>query len=99
MSIKIKPAPQAEALTQLFENVMRAEGVADDAFEIQTYSVERSDRFVVEIIWDGFQNMSLTSRQVWIWDRFRKAEPDIAKRQEVFMLRALTVPEYVTENQ
>ena len=80
----------------IFRSILSGEKVPENEYRVAVFPHDREGRYWILLVWDGFDVMSSTSRQVWVWDRFKRIVPNIADRQEINMIRPYSAKEYIT---
>jgi hypothetical protein len=58
-----------EELEAVFHKLFATEGVLVEDYRVSANRTLGCNS--VEVLWDGFEGMSVTARQEWIWERLR----------------------------
>ena len=76
-----------EELEAVFVKLLAAEGIPTEDYRVRVKKTLGCH--YVQVVWDGFDGMSVTSRQQWIWDRLRgMLEPELRKHLGLVLLRS-----------
>ncbi|MCY3020916.1 MAG: hypothetical protein NTW87_18010 [Planctomycetota bacterium] len=58
-----------------FDELFRREQVGQEYYRVYVSPSVVPDQYDVQVVWDGFEQMSITQRAVWLWERIRKVIP------------------------
>ena len=87
-----------EAIKHAFGKLFQREHIRPEFYRVYVGSSVVPDKYNVILVWDGFEPMSVTARQVWLWKRTRKAVPK-AVRQTLGNVSAYSVKEVVVADE
>jgi hypothetical protein len=87
-----------EQIKEGFEKLFQGESIPADDYRIFVNPAGHGGRYYVQLVWDGFDPMSVTSRQVWIWERLRKVMPP-ELRKHLSMVLARSAKEFIVADE
>ena len=63
-----------ERIEDAFHTLFAGEGISRDDYRIfvNPSASGLPGRYYVQVVWDGFDSMGDTERQIWVWDRLKK---------------------------
>jgi hypothetical protein len=88
-----------EQIEDVFKQLFQNENIGPELYRIFVNPTGLQGRYYVVLVWDGFDAMSVTARQKWIWERLRKVAPDVEFRQHLSQVLARSVKEFVVADE
>ncbi len=83
-----------ERIEEAFKSLFQREGISPLDYRVFVNPASGKGRYYAQVVWDGFDAMSVTSRQTWIWERLRKVAP-IEACHHLSMVLARSTKEFV----
>lgn len=87
-----------EQIEEVFRQLFEHENIGPDSYRIYVNPTGLQGRYYVLLVWDGFDAMSVTARQKWIWERLRSVA-DVDFRQHVSQVLARSANEFVVADE
>mgnify|MGYP001613627022 CR=1 FL=1 len=87
-----------EQLEEVFKRLFQGENIPPAEYRVYVNPAGYGGRYYVQVVWDGFDPMSVTSRQKWIWDRLRKVVSEDL-RQHLSLVLARSAKEFVVADE
>lgn len=90
-----------ERIVSAFQELFRKSRIPAELYRIYVGSSSVPGQYNVTLVWDGFDEMSITGRQAWIWNRIHKY-PDIfpdGLRHQVGIVSGLSAKEVVVADE
>jgi len=73
----------SERIEDVFKQLFQNEKVEPGDYRIYTRSSGLPQRYFVFLVWDGFDDMSVTARAKWIVERLHNLVPDVEFREHI----------------
>lgn len=87
-----------ERIEEAFKTLFQNEGIAPSEYRVYVNPASHRGRYYVQVVWDGFEAMSVTTRQTWIWERLRKLASE-ELRQHLSMVLARSAKEFIVADE
>lgn len=87
-----------EAFKEAFDRLFREAQVPPDDYRVFVNSASHRGKCYVQVVWDGFDSWSVTTRQAWIWERLRRILPE-GLRKNLSMVLARSSKEFIVADE